>query len=172
MVVLRATQKLLKSLTATAAEDDTSSTALGDWYANRIVVDRRPLVLLLSANSRLTILTPARDVRSLPDRLSDLVGTRLARLGIAERLIQLELGEMSAVQTGRTKDRSLTGQMVDFAKAMPYYLPVNAWNESSLQNVEDRFAETPCLCSRLSRDAIFPIDTTERLLRERWSEFV
>jgi hypothetical protein len=44
VVVLRATQKVLRSLppaTTVAVETDT---ALGDWYVNRIVVDRQPLL--------------------------------------------------------------------------------------------------------------------------------
>jgi hypothetical protein len=168
MVVLRATQKLLKSWPVTAEDDDVSSTALGDWYANRIVIDRRHLVLLLSANSRLAVLTSARDVRSLPARLPGLVAARLGRLGIAERIIRLEVGAMSVARVGRTKDRSLTGQMVDFAKAIPYYLPVNDWDESSLELAEDRLSETPCLCGRSFAETIFPADMTKRLLNDQW----
>lgn len=168
MVVLRATQKLLKSWPVTAGADDTSSTALGDWYANRIVIDRRHLVLLLSAKSRLAVLTSARDVRSLPSRLPELVAARLRRLGIDERLIRLEASAMSVARIGPTRDRSLTGQMVDFAKAIPYYLPVNGWDELTLELAEDRLSETPCLCGRSFAETIFPADTTKQLLIERW----
>jgi hypothetical protein len=48
MVVLRPTQKLQRALPVTAAKDVESDTALGDWYLNRLVVDRRPLLLLVS----------------------------------------------------------------------------------------------------------------------------
>lgn len=168
MVVLRATQKLLKSWQVTVEDGDESSTALGDWYCNRIVVDRRHLVLLISARSRLAILTSGRDVRTLPSRLPDLVAARLGRLGIAERLIRLEVNAMSVVRVGRTQDRSLTGQMVDFAKAIPYYLPVNAWNELTLGLAEDRLAETPCLCARSFAEVIFPVDMTKELLAVHW----
>jgi len=30
----------------------TSDTALGDWYVNRLIVDRQPLLLLVSAASK------------------------------------------------------------------------------------------------------------------------
>lgn len=168
MVVLRATQKLLKSWSVTAEDDDTSSTALGDWYANRIIVDRRHLVLLLSAKSRLAVLTSARGIRSLPDRLPALVAARLGRLGIEERLIRLEVGAMDVTRVGRTQDRSLTGQMVDFAKSIPYYLPVNGWDETWLNLAEDRLGETPCLCGRSFAEAIIPVNMAKKLLTEKW----
>ena len=47
-----------------------SDTALGDWYVNRLVVDRQPLLLLVSSSSLLPLLMPARGVRSLPERLA------------------------------------------------------------------------------------------------------
>ena len=137
---------------------------------NRFVVDRRPLLLLLSSESRLGILTFARDVRTLPARLPALVAGRLSRLGIAERLIRLEVAQMGIARVGRTKDRSLTGQMVNFAKAIPSYLPVNAWDDSTLQLAEDRLGETPCRCSRPFEEVIFPIDSTKKLLADRWQE--
>jgi hypothetical protein len=170
MVLLRATQKLLKSLPLTAEDNDSSNTALGDWYANRIIVDRRPLLLLLSSKSRLAVLTSARDVRKLPVRLPEIVAGRLARLGIPERLIRLEVGAMSVARVGRTNDRSLTGQMVDFAKAIPYYLPVNDGDDSSLQLAEDRLSETPCRCSRPFAEVIFPAAMTKKLLIDHWQE--
>lgn len=39
---------------------------------------------------------------------------------------------MSAVVVGKTTDRSVTGQMVDFAKHLTYCLPDNGWNEWDL----------------------------------------
>ncbi len=53
MVILRPTQKLRALLPLTTGSFGESETALGDWYINRIVVDRRPLLLLLSAKALL-----------------------------------------------------------------------------------------------------------------------
>ena len=50
MVVLRATKKVLKLLPKASSMAVTSTTALGDWYINRIVVDRHPLLLLVSSS--------------------------------------------------------------------------------------------------------------------------
>ena len=75
---------------------------------------------------------------------------------------------MGVARVGPTKDRSLTGQMVDFAKAVPYYLPINGWDETWLNLAEDRLGETLCLCSRSFAETIFPVDTTKRLIIEKW----
>jgi hypothetical protein len=168
MVVLRATKKILKVLPESAKEVDASDTALGDWYVNRIVVDRRPLLLLVSSLSRLAIVTPARDVKNLPARLGGLAADRLARLGMNREVIQAEVGVMDKVLVGRTRDRSVTGQMVDFAKAIPYYLPLNGWDDSALPGVEDKLGETPCLVTRSLSQTVWPNRAAVQLLIDRW----
>ena len=141
MVILRATEKVLKLLREPVGTPAPSETALGDWYVNRVVVDRRPLLLLMSSASRLAIVTAARDVRTLPERLAVLVGERIRRLGLDPIAVTAEVQATSVVRVGKTLDRSVTGQMVDFAKAMPFYLPEGAWGEADLKFVEDKLAE-------------------------------
>ncbi len=87
MIVLRATQKVLRLLPQSGHSGGASDTALGDWYVNRIVIARQPLVLLVSEKSLLSILTPARDVKGLPERLPEAVAARLRRLGLDEAVI-------------------------------------------------------------------------------------
>ena len=99
-----------------------SDTALGDWYVNRLVVDRQPLLLLVSATSLLPILVPARDVRGLPERLPGLVERRLQGFGLDGVVIGAEARVMRDVLVAPTVDRSVLGIMVDFAKAVSWYL--------------------------------------------------
>jgi uncharacterized protein DUF6933 len=56
MVILRATKKLSSALPASHTVPTCSDTALGDWHVNRIVVDRRPLLLLVRSTSLLPLL--------------------------------------------------------------------------------------------------------------------
>ena len=144
MVVLRATQKVLKLLSEPVNGSATSDTALGDWYVNRIVIDRRPLLLLVSSTSRLAVVTPARNVGALPERLALLIEERIRRLGVDVATIASEVHATRVVHIGKTADRSLIGQMVDFAQGIPYYLPQGEWQEADLKFVEDKLAETPC----------------------------
>ena len=146
-----------------------SDNALGDWYVSRLVIDRKPLLLLVSAASRLAIVIPARDVKSLPVRLAQIVGLRLRRIGVSESVIASEVAATTLVCVGKTVDRSVTGQLVDFAKALPHYLPVNGWDESTLISAEDKLAETPCRAGRSSAEVIWPLRTAIELLNTTWS---
>jgi hypothetical protein len=169
MSVLRATQKVLRTLPQSAHDADVSDTALGDWYVNRLTVDRQLLLLLVSSTSLLAVLTQARDVKTLPSRVSELVANRLRRLGIDEHLIRAEVQAMDHAVVGRTRDRSVTGQMVDFAKAVPYYIPMGELDGSTLRFAEDRLGETPCRCGRSDAETVWPARDAARLLAERWS---
>lgn len=168
MVVLRRTQKLAGQLPASVDALASSDTALGDWYVNRLVVDRKPLLLLASSRSLLAILTPARDVRSLPSRLPGLVAQRLRRLGIPDRLITAEVAAMSPVVVAKTADRSVVGILVDFAFMIPYHLECGAWDETTLPFIEAKLAENPCFAGRPGDQTVFPDRATPALLASRW----
>lgn len=167
-VTLRRTQKLATTLSVSSPDPPPSTTALGDWYVNRFIVDRKPLLLLLSSRSLLPILLPARDLRSLPARLCDVVGQRLRRFGIDSRLIQAELAAMRPVHVAKTADRSVVGIMVDFANMTPYHLDAGAWDETTLPFAEARLTETPCFASRGNVQTVFPDQATPALLAQRW----
>lgn len=168
MVVLRGTQKLLKVLPATvAASEEVSDTALGDWYINRIVIDRQPLLLCVAANSLLSVIAPARSVKALPLYFPELVAARLQRLEADKNSIDAELCAMQPVHVVKTQDRSVIGTMVDFAKALPYYLSVNAWDATDLRMAEDKLADTPCRCGR-AQSTIWPGRESLTLLETRW----
>lgn len=165
MVVLRATKKVLQSLQGPTNGESQSDTALGDWYVNRVVVDRRPLLMFVSSLSLLAILEPARKVRALPSRLPDLVRARLMRLNIPDDLVKAEIEAMQSVRVGRTVNRSVVGTLVDFGRALPYYLPQAIWDDSDLRIAEDRFAKTPCRCSSQKARTIWPDREAVALLR-------
>ena len=168
MVVLRRTQKLAAALPISTPVSADSTTALGDWYVNRLTVDKRPLLLLVSARSLLPLLIPARDVASLPDRLPDLVAARLRRLGIPPAVVHAEIASIRPVRVGPTADRSVVGIMVDFAKGVPFHLEVGAWDDTTLPFVEAQLAETPCHASGRFEDVIFPDRKAPELLLARW----
>jgi hypothetical protein len=168
VVVLRATQKLRKALPLSATGAETSEAALGDWYVNRIVVNRQPLLLLVSSKSRLPMLAPARNVKELPERLPEMIRDRISRLGLASSIVDAEVEASRLVLVGKTIDRSITGQMVDFAKAVPYYVPEAGWNDAALRMVEERLAETPCLASRPFDQVVFPDKAAARILTKAW----
>lgn len=168
MVVIRATRKVLRSLAESADEIDMSETALGDWYVNRVVVNRQPLLLFVSSKSLLPMLEPARNVKTVPERFPSLVAARLRRLNVDPDLVDFELIAMNMVRVARTRDRSVLGTMVDFAHALSYYLPVTGWDDRDLRLAEGQLARTPCRAGRAAHLVIFPDRDTPRLLEERW----
>jgi hypothetical protein len=168
MVILRRTRKLASALPLSITAPTSSTTALGDWYVNRLTVDRRPLLLLVSSAGLLPILIPAREVASLPDRLPGVVGARLQRLGIAPAVVEAEVAAMSPVTVAVTVDRSVLGILVEFARMAPDYLKSDIWDESTLPRAEAWLAETPCYASRNSASVIFPEEKASELLAARW----
>jgi hypothetical protein len=168
VVFLRATAKVLRSLPSVAPVAGDSDTALGDWYVNRLTVDRQPLLLLVSSHTLLPIVIPARQVTELPRALPDLVGRRLERLGIDPRAVASELGAMSNVVVTKTIDRSVVGIMVEFAHAIPFFLARGAWDDTSLPVLEAWLAKTPCYAGRAGDGCVFPDRDTPARLTRRW----
>lgn len=166
MTILRATKKVLRYVPPRGDERDVAETALGDWYVNRLIIDRRPLALLLNARSLLTILLPARDLRSLPDRLPAIVGARLHRLGVRSSLIDAETAAMAPVVVAPTNDRHVLGYLNDFGQVLPYALSIDEWDETSLPFVEIKLARTPCHLG--DQSTLFPEDRAPELLAARW----
>lgn len=169
MVILRPTRKLGELVPQPIEPGTVSDTALGDWYVNRIVVDRQPLLVVISSRSLLPVVVRARAVKTLPDRLPEVVENRLLRLGIVGETVACEVEVMSPVRVARTVDRSVLGSLVDFAKLISYYVPGDGWDDHALHAVEDRLSRTPCRVGRRSKDVIFPRDKTQELLEATWS---
>jgi len=169
MVILRPTSKLKKVLPVERTPGESSDTALGDWYINRIVIDRRPLLIIVSSTSLLPILVPARNVRGLPYDIAEIVDARLRRQGVASFIVDAERKAMTPVVIGRTLDRSVLGIMVDFAKAVPYYIDREQWDDEFLWLVEDKLAETPCHARRRFEEVVFPKTKAHELLSAKWA---
>ena len=168
MVAIRPTRKLRYLLPAgqVAGMPDT---ALGDWYANRLVLGRQPLLLLVSSASLLPILVRARQVRELPRHLENLVARRLTRLGIATSLVDAERRAMRPVRIGPTVDRSVLGIMVDFANSVPYHVETGDHGDNALAAIEMRLAATPCYAGKGSDQVVFPDKMALELLMAKWA---
>ena len=137
VVVLRATQKVLRSLPQSEGELGASHNALGDWYVNRLVIDRRPLLLIVSSKSLLAIVAPARDVKTLPSRLARIVGERLKRLPVSEAVVASEVEATGHVGVGKTID-SVFGKVDLTRGGSGSRCGCIAANGSSIRGVEDR----------------------------------
>jgi hypothetical protein len=170
MAHLRATKKVLSRLPAPTTPDETPvENALGDWFVNRVVIARQPLLVLVSSTSLLPIVTPANNVRGLPDRLWKLVFGRLVRLGVPDRLAQAELEAMEPMHVAPTNDRSVVGILTQFCLDLPYVVPEGPWTHEDLMRAESRLGETPCHASRRFEDVVWPNEKAVELIWSRWA---
>jgi len=140
MVVLRPVKALNNSLPLSNISAPASTTALGDWYAKRVVVDRKPLLVLVSSKSH----------------------------DVDRRLIECELGAMSPIVIAPTEDRSVIGIMIQIAKELPAHLEIGGWDESTLPFVEAQIAQTPWHAGRRQDEVIWPDRVIHDLLRKRF----
>jgi len=107
VVTLRCTHKLLGRLRASTDPGDLPpTTKLGDWYASLLYAPGGQLVLFVSERSLLPVVVPAKEARTLVDRLRASLREVLSRLGVARRVIDFELAEMGSVRLGKTASRS------------------------------------------------------------------
>ena len=169
MLLLRATQRVLKKLPESAVDGEVSDNALGDWYVNRIVVDRHPLLLFVSSKSLLIMLSFAKALQTLPDRFPGMVADRLRQMDVDWDWIDSEMATMHTVHVGRTRDRSVIAQMNNFARKVPFWLPSDGWDAIDLRIAESKLGEGPYQLKRGFDAMIFPHETALRLLREKWS---
>lgn len=165
MFTLRCTQKLLGRMRLTPADlkgtqTPEPTTALGDWYAHLLLIQRQHLVMLVSDRSRLCVLTTARDMDRLPQRFNSALFDLLRVIDISEDAIALEqraMGQMCyGLTTERPIGRSVLGSIKDYANVLKY----GDLNERSLFDWNLYFSDW--LCGPLGYQ--HPADVARQLL--------
>ena len=138
---LRFTRRLLaRAKVAITLEVPESTTRLGDWHANLVHVGRVQLVIALSDKTFLPVVLPAAPISTLAARLAVAVGDVLRALGVAASDVEREQAAMSEIVFGKAVNRQVLGVMIDFAKALPFYID----GTPSLLALSLKLAGTPC----------------------------
>jgi len=120
-------------------------------------------VLLTSERSLLTLVVPARDLRSLAERHTDALRELLESAQANESLIALEILEMREHRIAKTRSKVVLGSMNDMAINVRIHLESHP--ESSLLDIEKNLAIMPC--GPIGMDG--PGEVAARLLVERYS---
>ena len=163
VIIFRCTRTLLDRLpnagTSTLAR---STTALGDWYFKLLFARPEWLLLGVSERSRLPVLLPARELRTMSTRFQDAAGRIFEDLGISAAAIALERAATEDVAFAKTVDRRVLGSLNDFAHAVRWAL--HDASDPSQHALSLRLAQTPILPLH-----DFPDRMTRRLLEARAS---
>ena len=161
MVVFRCTRKLLDCLpAATASSSSRSTTALGDWYFTLVFAKPQWLLFGVSEKSRLPVVLPARELRTMAPRFQQALDRVLHDLGICEEAIAAERRSMEEIAIARTIDRHVLGSVNDFVQAIRFALEDRV--DNSLHDLSLWLADTPILPLKDRPDRM-----TRRLLEER-----
>jgi hypothetical protein len=146
MYTIRCTGHLIKRLPFEITGEvnvPAPTTRLGDWYANRLNIGHRRLILCTNERSLLSVVLPARDPKGLPPRLAGGLKDLLGRLGIPQDQIAAEVSEMSEIVFARTASRRVLGSMNDLALGAEYFFK-RGERSDNLTELGEWLAETPC----------------------------
>ena len=115
MLVVHATRAFRDRVPGPAAADeDTSTTALGSWYAT-IVRQRRQLALLVNQSTLLPLLTPLAPAATLITRIPTAVADLLLAHRMPAPLVAAEHAAMADIQLAPTVNRSIVGVLNEFS---------------------------------------------------------
>jgi hypothetical protein len=141
--VFRCTKRLYQRIEPWAAPEreplTQSTTRLGDWTANIVIIRRQQLVLAVSNVTLLPVLLPIAPAKTLLIRFPEAVAQVLRALRIDPEKVATEVNAMGEVIVTSAKDRKVLGSLNDFVRMLDAYL-----DERSLTDVALELAEAPC----------------------------
>jgi hypothetical protein len=114
---------LLKGVAAPASGEVNSTTALGDWFAQQVVVGDESCILLVSRLSRLPLVIPGDSVASVASGFGDALERLLLRLDIAPEIVAREVSQCREIVFAAGDGSSVRASGNDFAKRMKRYMP-------------------------------------------------
>ena len=114
MFTVRGTKKLLDRVGRPVADPPSSSTVLGDWYAN-VLFWRRQVALFVNATTFVPVLMPLAPASGVVARFPTAMAEVFQALGIDRGFVASETDEMSSVALAKTASRQVLGVMNEFA---------------------------------------------------------
>jgi hypothetical protein len=157
---IRGTRPFLKRIGARSSDGrQVPTTALGDWYCKHVRAGPQQLVLFTSDRSLLSVVLPARGLKSvINESLSDGLAAVLRALAIPAAVIARERDEMREFEMAGTVNRSVLGSLNDFAVAIKFRL--EGRENLPLLALALELARTPCK----PLEYAFPAEVAARVL--------
>ena len=134
------TQKLLKRWPKTATQGLATTTVLGDWYANILLVEPE-VVLFINERTLLCVPVPILPMEDFYERFIEQMAYLLHDIGVPVTQIREEMEQMRAYQVGPTQRMSIVTSL----NYMMWRLEEELFDKKfkSLERVALRLAEFP-----------------------------
>ncbi len=113
MFTVRGTKKFLDRVGRPVADPPSSTTVLGDWYAN-VLFWRPQAALFVNATTFVPVLMPLAPAAGVVARFPMAMAEVLAALGVDLRFVEAETTEMSSFGLAKTASRQVLGVMNEF----------------------------------------------------------
>ena len=163
MVIVRASRKLLKRLSAAPAVDgEQSTTLLGDWYATVLPWRPRQVALFVSETTLLPVLMPLAPAASLLDRFPNQLAHVLARHQVDAATVAGECIDTTDYRVVATASRSVVGSMNEFSLLADAHRQDDP--EPDLLDLSIRLSTVPC--GPLYRRHVSPDRELQALLKD------
>jgi hypothetical protein len=124
----------------TVPEPPRSRGRLGDWYVHLVRFGRPEFAIATSERSLLTVLLPARSLRTtLAPNLRAAVGSLLESIGVSREAIAREIATMESATFGRATNRRVLGSMNELA----FHASMHLARGDDLLTISRRLAAIP-----------------------------
>jgi len=143
VLTFRCTQRVLRRLgIETIADAPVSTTRLGDWYINLLLVRRHRLLIFVSEPTLLSVFVPIKELSTLIPRFRRGLAEVLQALGAPTRAIEAEISDMETVAFAATVNRSVLGSMNDLIFQAKWELERDP--QQMLLELGLRLSQIPC----------------------------
>ena len=143
MLTFRCTQRVLRRLGIEAIADaPVSTTRLGDWYVNLLLMRRHRLLIFVSEPTLLSVCIPVTELSTLIPRFRKGLAEILQALDAPSRAIEAETSEVETIAFGATLSRSVLGSMNDLMFQAKWELKRNP--QQTLLELALKLSQVPC----------------------------
>jgi hypothetical protein len=142
-----------------------STGRLGDWYVHLVRFGRLEFAIATSERSLLTVLFPARELRTaLASNMRSSVRSLLEAIGALSEGVADEIATMESVSFGRATNRRVLGSMNELA----FHASVHFANGDDLLTISRRLSDTPMSAiGEKPRGYGYPAEVARELLSHR-----
>jgi len=163
MFTLRGTKKFLDRVGRPMADPPSSTTALGDWYAN-VLLWRPQVALFVNAETFVPVLMPLAPAARVVGRFPAAMAEVLDALGIDPRFVESESTEMSSVVLAKTASRQVLGVMNEFTFMAEHTIGTGRSDPADLVGLSVWLANT--IVGPISKeDGFTPLGVLQRVVK-------